>query len=168
MDASPPAPRSSPPPRDLLSSSALFLATAGGAGYSPVAPGTAGSLVGVATFWAIAALSPFVQLGATLGLFVLGVAVSSRTARLVGRKDPGLVVVDEVVGQWATLLFLPFGPWTAGVGFVLFRVMDVLKPWPARDLESLPGGLGIMADDLMAGVYANLLLRVVLLVVPLA
>ena len=77
-------------------------------------------------------------------------------ARLVGRKDPGIVVVDEVVGQWVTLAALPFTPVTAALGFLLFRVMDVVKPWPARDLERLPGGWGIMADDVMAGVYAHL------------
>ena len=86
----------------------------------------------------------------------------------MGRKDPGIVVIDEVVGQWVSLLFLPFTPATALVGFLLFRVMDVVKPWPARDFEAWPGGLGIMADDVMAGIYANLLLRVALLVVPFA
>lgn len=153
---------------DFLDTPARLLATVLGAGYSPMVPGTAGSLVGVVTFWALSGLPPLVQVAATLVLFAIGIAASSRTATLVGSKDPGVVVVDEVVGQWATFLFLPFGPWTAGLGFVLFRIMDVFKPWPARDLESLPGGLGIMADDLMAGVYANLLLRVALLVVPFA
>lgn len=163
--ASPPA---AAPERkhDLTDTAARLLATALGAGYSPIVPGTAGSLVGVVTYWALSGLSPLVQVAATLALFGLGIAASSRTALLVGRKDPGIVVVDEVVGQWTTFLFLPFGPWTAGLGFVLFRIMDVFKPWPARDLESLPGGLGIMADDLMAGIYANLSLRVALLVVP--
>jgi phosphatidylglycerophosphatase A len=151
---------------DPLDTPARLVATAFGAGYSPFVPGTAGSLVGVVTYWALSGLSPLAQVAATLALFVIGIAASSRTASLVGRKDPGIVVVDEVVGQWATFLFLPFGPGTAGLGFVLFRILDVFKPWPARDLESLPGGLGIMADDLMAGVYANLLLRVALIVVP--
>jgi phosphatidylglycerophosphatase A len=152
----------------LLDNAARLLATAFGAGYSPMVPGTAGSLVGVVTYWALCGLHPLVQMAATLVLFGLGIVASSRTAEMVGRKDPGIVVVDEVVGQWATFLFLPFAPWTAGLGFLLFRIMDVFKPWPARDFESLPGGLGIMADDLMAGVYANLSLRVILLVVPLA
>src|SRR5262245_52542740 len=153
---------------DLVSRAALLLATAGGAGYSPVVPGTAGSLVGVLTFWGLCRLPVAVQVGATALLFAVGVAASTRAARIAGRKDPGIVVVDEVAGQWATFLFLPFTLGTALVGFLLFRVMDVLKPWPARDLEGLPDGYGIMADDLMAGIYANLLVRVVLLVVPLA
>jgi phosphatidylglycerophosphatase A len=161
------APRTPQRKHDLGSTLALILATAGGAGYSPIVPGTAGSIVGLVTFWGLSLLPPVVQLAATLGLFGIGIAASTRTAQLVGSKDPGVVVVDEVVGQWATLLFLPLTLKTALVGFVLFRIMDIFKPWPARDFEALPGGLGIMADDLMAGVYANLLLRVVLLVVPL-
>jgi phosphatidylglycerophosphatase A len=152
----------------LVATASRLVATGLGAGYSPLVPGTAGSLVGVASFWALDGRGPFVQLAAIVILFGLGVVASSRTAAEVGLKDPGLVVIDEVVGQWASLLFLPFTLWTAAFAFVLFRVMDVLKPWPARDLESLPDGLGIMADDLMAGVYANLLLRVLLVVVPLA
>lgn len=157
-----------PEGKPALDLPARLLATALGAGYSPIVPGTAGSLVGVLTFWALSGLPPLVQVALTLALFLIGIPASSRTAAVVGRKDPGIVVVDEVLGQWVTFLFLPFGSWTAGLGFVLFRVMDVIKPWPARDLESLPGGLGIMADDLMAGVYANLLLRVAWLVVPFA
>jgi phosphatidylglycerophosphatase A len=87
-------------------------------------------------------------------------------ARLAGSKDPGIVVVDEVVGQWVTLATLPLTPLTAGLGFLLFRGMDIVKPWPARDLERVPGGWGIMADDVAAGVYAHLVLRVFLLVWP--
>jgi phosphatidylglycerophosphatase A len=147
---------------------AWLVSTAFGAGRSPVAPGTAGSLVGLATFWPIHALPLLGQLAAVVALFALGVYCSTRTAERAGLKDPGIVVVDEVVGQWVTLLLLPFTPGIAAVGFVLFRIMDVFKPWPARDFERLPGGLGIMADDLMAGVYANLLVRVVMSVVPLA
>jgi phosphatidylglycerophosphatase A len=146
---------------------ARLLATAGGAGYSPLVPGTVGSAVGVLSFWGLTGLSSPAQALATVTLFGLGVAAASRTAATLGRKDPGIVVIDEVVGQWASLLFLPLTPATAAVSFLIFRAMDVVKPWPARDFESLPGGLGIMADDLMAGIYANLLLRVVLLVVPL-
>ena len=89
-------------------------------------------------------------------------------AKLLDRKDPGLVVVDEVVGQWITFVSLPFTPWVALAGFVLFRAMDVIKPWPARALERLPGGLGIMADDVAAGIYAQLILRVGLAIWPIA
>ena len=153
--------------KSLRGTTALLVATAFGAGYSPLVPGTAGSAVGVLSFLALRALSPVLQVLVTLLVFGIGVGAAAHTAARVGQKDPGIVVIDEVVGQWASLLFLPLTPATAFLGFVLFRIMDIVKPWPARDLEALPGGVGIMADDLMAGIYANLLLRVALLVVPL-
>ena len=152
----------------VTDSMARWVATAFGSGYSPFAPGTAGSAVGVLLFWPLAALAWPWQMAASAGLFVIGVAASSRLARLVGEEDPGVVVVDEVVGQWLTLAALPFTPAVALAGFVLFRVMDVVKPWPARSLERLHGGWGIMADDVMAGVYAHLALRVGLLIWPVA
>jgi phosphatidylglycerophosphatase A len=141
---------------------AALVATGFGAGYSPVAPGTAGSLVGLALFWPMSGLGWPVQLAATAVVFLLGVRCAARVATQVGRKDPGLVVVDEVAGMWVTLLAVPFTPATAALGFFAFRVMDVFKPYPARQLEGLPGGWGIMADDIMAGVYANLLVQVLL------
>jgi phosphatidylglycerophosphatase A len=161
---------SASPPRahGLLSNAAVWLATGLGTGYSPVVPGTVGSALGVASFWLVHALPIWGQVAALAVVTALGIAAASHTAERVGRKDPGIVVIDEVVGQWAALLFLPLNLATAGIAFVMFRAMDVLKPWPARDLEGLPGGYGIVADDLMAGVYANLLVRVVLIVLPLA
>jgi phosphatidylglycerophosphatase A len=102
------------------------------------------------------------QVLATVVVYFAGVAASTRLATRLGRKDPGAAVVDEVVGMWLALLFLPFTPATALAAFLLFRVLDVFKPWPARQFEALPGGWGIMTDDVMAGVYANLLLRAAL------
>lgn len=147
---------------------ALLTATGLGSGYSPVAPGTAGSIVGVLLFLPLAGLDWRAQLGAIAAVTLAGTLAASRVAARLGKKDPGLVVVDEVAGQWVALLALPFTPLTAALGFLLFRVMDIVKPWPARDLERLPGGLGIVADDLAAGVYANLALRVALAVWPVA
>ena len=152
----------------LLGTGARLLATGFGAGYSPVAPGTAGSAVGLLLFWPLASLPWPGQIVACAVVFALGVYASTRLARELGRKDPGLAVVDEIVGMWVTLVGLPFGLATALVGFALFRVMDVVKPWPARALEGLPDGWGIMADDIAAGVYAHLALRVILLVWPAA
>jgi phosphatidylglycerophosphatase A len=149
-----PAPRAAGP--------AALVATALGAGYSPIAPGTAGSLVGLALFWPASGLAWPFQLAALAAVFLLGVRCSTAVAAQVGRKDPGLVVVDEVAGMWTTLLWVPFNPATVALAFVAFRAMDVLKPWPARQLEALPGGWGIMSDDLMAGVYANLLVQALL------
>jgi phosphatidylglycerophosphatase A len=103
--------------------------------------------------------APWVQVLVTVAVFFAGVAASKRLAQRLGRKDPGAAVIDEVVGMWLSLLFLPFTPATAVAGFLLFRVLDVFKPYPARQLEGLPGGWGIMTDDVMAGIYANLLLH---------
>jgi phosphatidylglycerophosphatase A len=152
----------------VFGSVASAVATGLGTGYSPIAPGTAGSLLGLLLFWPLRHLPAPWQVGALAALFLAGTAAATRVARRMGAHDPGIVVVDEVVGMWASLLFLPFTPLTAALGFVLFRVLDVFKPYPARDLEALPGGWGIMSDDLMAGVYANLGLRVALLVWPQA
>ncbi len=145
---------------------ARVVATAFGCGYSPVAPGTAGSAAGLLLFGPLAALAWPCQLAAAAVLFLVGSLAAGRVAHLVGAKDPGIVVVDEVVGQWVTLVALPFTPAIALLGFLLFRAMDVVKPWPARDLERVPGGWGIMADDVAAGIYAHLALRVGLLVWP--
>ncbi|MFN8095296.1 MAG: phosphatidylglycerophosphatase A [Vicinamibacteria bacterium] len=101
-------------------------------------------------------------------MFGLGVAAAGHVARSIGIEDPGLVVVDEVAGQWITLAALPFTPAVALAGFFLFRLMDVVKPWPARDLERLHGGWGIMLDDVAAGVMAHLALRAGLALWPVA
>jgi phosphatidylglycerophosphatase A len=206
---------------------ALAIATACGVGYLPKAPGTFGSLVGVATAFlssvfflqpgsvralfslhpdyetvlrnelfplpgsnvhnAVLALPVFFALGLFVVLGAIGVWSATRTAAFAGTKDPQFVVIDEVAGQHLTLL-LPLIPialphLTAHMdlsdftiffalslvnwkylllGFILFRVFDIWKPWPVRQLEKLPGGWGIMADDWMAGVYAAILLRVAL------
>ena len=148
---------------DLL---ARLIATVFGSGYSALAPGTVGSAVGVLLFWPMATAAWPWQAAASVILFVVGSLAAGRVARQVDRKDPSIVVVDEVVGQWVALTALPFTPFTAGLGFLLFRVMDIVKPWPARDLEGVPGGWGIMADDVAAGIYANLVVRASLLVWP--
>jgi phosphatidylglycerophosphatase A len=154
--------------RKAIDFAARTIATAFGSGYSPLAPGTAGSAVGLLLFWPLAGLGWSWQLAACVGVLIVGIPAATRVATLSGRKDPGLVVVDEVVGQWITLLGMPFTAPVVLVGFLLFRIMDVVKPWPARALEGLPGGWGIIADDVAAGIYAHLLLRVFLLVWPVA
>jgi phosphatidylglycerophosphatase A len=148
------------PPQGFTSLLATAVATAGGAGYFPIAPGTAGSLVGLILFYGLYQLPLAYQVAAVVLVSLAGVAAGTRVARQSGIEDPGIVVIDEVAGMWVSLLFLPLTPVTAVAGFLLFRVLDVVKPAPARQLEHLPGGWGIMCDDLMAGVYANVLLRI--------
>lgn len=139
----------------------VWLATSGGAGYFPIAPGTVGSAVGVVVFVLerLAGVGWAFEAALILGLFVLGCWAGSEAERHFGLEDPSPVVIDEVVGQLITLAFLPASPVGILLGFLLFRILDIVKPSPARQLERLHGGLGIMADDGMAGLYGQLLMR---------
>jgi phosphatidylglycerophosphatase A len=162
--------------RSLSDYIALGIATCG-VGYIPVAPGTWGSGVGVIVYLFLQELSARTFISAQahgwdvpplesfrtsfilvflIFLTIVGIKSSSRIEPLLGRKDPGIVVIDEVVGQLITFLFIPFnsGFWTIMVGFLVFRVFDIWKPYPIRRLEALESGLGIMADDVLAGAYA--------------
>jgi len=136
----------------------LFLATGAGSGYSPVAPGTVGSGVGILLFGGLAFGLGFSQ-AALLGVLVLITAVGVWSAHqaeiLFSRKDDHRITVDEVVGMWVALIGLPLRIDVLIVGFLLFRVFDIWKPPPARLCESLGGGVGVIADDLVAGLYAN-------------
>ena len=150
---------------------ALSIATFG-VGYLPLIPGTFGSLVGVGIFLLLfaATSAPFaVVLVAILIITFSGIWAAFRTEALEGRKDPGKVVVDEVAGQMIALLPLTLftiQPLTRGVivSFILFRLFDIFKPYPAGRFERLKGGFGIMCDDLVAGVYAALIVSAMILV----
>jgi phosphatidylglycerophosphatase A len=143
----------------------LLIATWFGCGYFPWGPGTIGSLAAIL----IAAALHFSLGAGRITLLVLivvfllpGIWASTQTERLLQKEDPGIVVVDEVLGQWLTLLGATVLNWkTLLAGFVLFRVFDIWKPWPIRKFELLPQGTGIVADDLMAGVYGALMLYIV-------
>ncbi len=143
---------------EITATLAQAAATVAGIGYFPAGPGTVGSAAALGAAYVMAARfcwQPF-HFG-VLALAVAGPAIAAATSfsRRSAQKDPSCVVVDEVVGQWITLAgasTLNWKSWAAA--FVLFRVFDIVKPWPARRLESLPGGWGIVADDVMAGVYA--------------
>jgi phosphatidylglycerophosphatase A len=138
---------------------ALAIATVGGAGYVPVAPGTVGSAVGVAIYFLTWHWSKSAQFALVVGISAIGVWASGVAAAHFKKEDPGYVVIDEVAGQLLTLLHSNVGLIGATAGFVLFRTFDIIKPWPARRFEDLPGGVGIMADDLMAGAYGWLVLQ---------
>jgi phosphatidylglycerophosphatase A len=143
---------------------ALVLATWFGCGYFPWGPGTIGSLAGLLIaigmhFWLGA--GRLALLIAALVLLAPAIWASTHTARLVARPDPGIVVVDEVLGQWTTLLGAAVFNWkTLLAGFLLFRLFDIWKPWPVRQFEKLPAGTGIVADDLAAGFYGALILYI--------
>jgi phosphatidylglycerophosphatase A len=144
---------------------ALAFATCLGLGYVRFAPGTFGSAAGLLV-WAVLPQSAAAHGAAIVLIFAIGVWSGGIVERHFRATDPGMVVIDEVMGMLVTLFMIPASwPWVAA-GFVLFRVFDVIKPTPANRLERLRGGMGIMADDFMAGVYANLVLRVALVLVP--
>ncbi len=110
--------------------------------------------------------SPVVEAGAILALFAAGVWAGTTAERYFGGIDPGPIVIDEVVGMLITLAFIPVGWSGAAAGFVLFRIFDVIKPYPAGQFERLHGGLGVMADDAMAAIYANVCVRMLIWLLP--
>ena len=140
-----------------------MIATLFYSGYAPIAPGTAGTAVVAVLYWLVFLLiSPLDTVGWCVVLaiaFAVGVYTADRAAPEWG-KDPGQVVIDEGVGFLFTVALLPTGAWTAIAGFFVFRAFDIFKPPPARQLEHLTGGWGIVLDDIAAGDWTNLLLRV--------
>ncbi len=144
----------------------LFVATGAGSGYAPIAPGTLGSGVGLLLYLPLAGLGGAAYLAVVGGISALGVWAAERAERLFGQRDDGRITIDEVAGMLLALALLPRRLDVVVAGFFLFRLFDIFKPPPARAAESLPGGLGVVTDDLVAGLYANvvgqLLWRVVL------
>ena len=146
-------------------------------GYSPWASGTAGTLAGLLIYLIPGIESPLVLGSLIVIMFLAGVFSSARVAAIVGHQlttsaarakaalqkdshaaaDPSIVVIDEIVGMWITLLFLPKTIPVMAIGFIAFRAMDIIKPQPARAMEPIPNGWGIMLDDVVAGIYANVL-----------
>jgi phosphatidylglycerophosphatase A len=146
---------------DVRTFFSLGFATVLGVGYIPIAPGTFGSLAGLA-LWILLPAAVSAQASTIVFLFVVGSMTGNVAEHYFGRTDPRQVVVDEVLGMMLTLFLNPVGPLGALIGFVFFRAADVIKPYPANRLERLPGGVGVMADDAMAAVYANIALRLFL------
>jgi phosphatidylglycerophosphatase A len=145
----------------------LFIATCGYLGYVPVAPGTFGSAAGLVVFLGVRGTgSTAVEIAVIVVLFAVGVWSGTVAEHHFGGVDPGPIVLDEVVGMLITLALLPVDLGGAIVGFVVFRVLDVVKPWPSAQFEKLPGGLGVMADDGMAAIYGNLVMRGLMAVAP--
>ncbi|MFH0809591.1 MAG: phosphatidylglycerophosphatase A [Pseudomonadota bacterium] len=138
-----------------------FLASGAFLGYIPVAPGTFGTLAGIPLYLALSWLHPVAGVLGTLAVAGLAVPIAGAAERLLGFKDPGFIVIDEIAGFLTAMLLIAPSVGTVAVGFALFRVFDILKPPPVRRMESLGGGLGIVADDIAAGIYANIILRLV-------
>lgn len=142
----------------MKSRAAYWLATCLGVGHLPVAPGSWGSLLAVAVAACLSAFSQvfWLLLAALIGSTLLGVWAAERVSADLGDSDPSRVVIDEVAGQLLALIFVPLSLSSLLLGFFLFRLFDVVKPAPARQAEALPGGYGIILDDLVAGLYAGL------------
>jgi phosphatidylglycerophosphatase A len=148
-----------------MTSLALAVATVFGVGRAPFAPGTFGSVAGLLV-WLLVRDSPAAQAAVIVIVFAAGSWSGTVAERHFGATDPGAVVIDEVLGMLITLFLNPVG-WTGALaGLLLFRIFDVIKPYPANRLERLHGGLGIMSDDAMAALYANMVLRVLIALVP--
>jgi len=171
--------------RDKIPFFTNLIATGLFAGYVPWASGTFGTIVGILISLLPGMNEPRIMIPVIVAGFFTGVVTSGRVARIVGHRlsrsaalakatfqpdghevaDPSIVVIDEIVGIWITLLFLPGGPIPVVIAFLSFRAFDIIKPPPARQLERVPHGWGIMLDDVVAGIYANIATRVLLLII---
>lgn len=151
----------------------LFLASGFYTGYAPFAPGTAGSVVGLALAWSVTVplehRSSLAGLGLIAALFVGGCGLSERAEKLLDQHDSSHIVIDEIVGMALTMYLCPAADWIAfGAGFALFRLFDILKPEPAGLIDRrMRGGIAVMLDDVVAAIYANLVLHGLALIVSL-
>ena len=149
-----------PGKRALFASVDNFIALGFGAGLSRIAPGTCGTLAAMPLYGALALCHPAVYLAVVAGAIIAGIRVCARAATALGRPDHPSIVWDEMVGLWIALCFIPLSWGAVIAGFILFRLFDIIKPWPINWLERrVGGGAGVMLDDVAAGVFANIALR---------
>ncbi len=145
--------------RTVLTDPVHLVAFGFGLGLSPIAPGTVGSLLGVVLAWLTLDLDLIIQIGIAATMFAAGIWICGNSSRRLGQHDPGGIVWDEIAAMYATLLVAPASITAWILAFGLFRAFDIVKPWPIRELDHrLGGGLGIMLDDLVAALYAAILL----------
>ena len=131
-------------------------------GYLPLIPGTFGSIVGVGLFYLLKGATSATYFLSILGIILLGLATSGRTEKLLNKKDPGCIVIDEVAGMLIALSFIPNDFRIIFLAFLIFRILDTLKPFPAGRLQHLRGSVGVLADDIIAGIYTNIVLLLIL------
>ena len=140
----------------------LFIAQGAYSGRFPMAPGTAGTAVGMLLYLLVKGL-PSLWYGAVFAAVTLiGTWAAGAADRVLGTKDNPTIVIDEIAGYLLAMFLIPFAWWAVIAGFVLFRFFDILKPWPIDRLQSIPGGLGVMLDDIVAGIYANIFFQIAL------
>jgi phosphatidylglycerophosphatase A len=144
----------------------LIIATGFYSGFLPKAPGTWGSLVGLALFFLLHTLSLPVYLAVIAGLFAVGSLAAGEAEKILDKRDPGVVVIDEIVGMLIAMIAVPMTPLTLALGFILFRIFDIAKPFPVNFFDQrFHGGLGIMLDDVVAGIYSLIILQFMLFLV---
>ncbi len=141
-----------------------LIATGFGTGYSPIIPGTIGSLPGILIYFLIYRLNPFIYWLILVLLFFIGVYTAGEAEKLFGKKDSKQIVIDEVVCCTLFLLLVPCTKWCIILGFIIYRLFDIIKPFPAYRAQSLPGGWGIMIDDLLAGIYTAIFINILILI----
>jgi phosphatidylglycerophosphatase A len=147
----------------LRETAVVLLATGIYIGHIPFAPGTFGSILGLALCFVLAGLKLPLAIGCTVLFIAMAVWIANDAEKLFKEKDPGCIVIDEMAGMAVTFVGLPFNWTTALIGFIIFRILDILKPFPIRTLDKrVSGGVGIVIDDVVAGIFANLLLRLIL------
>ncbi len=134
-------------------------------GHSPFMPGTMGSLGGLIVYFLVRN-NDILYAFAILFLFTLGVLFAGEAEKIYKRKDPAMIVIDEACGMLLALFFVPFNLYSVILGFFIFRMLDILKPPPARRMERLTGSLGIMFDDIIAALYTNIILQVIFRLIP--
>lgn len=138
----------------------IFLATGFFIGTLPFAPGTFGSLLGLPIVFLLSRLNLLLSVSVILLFIVFAIGIASAAEKILNQKDPAKIVIDEIAGLMVTFTGMPFNSKTAIAGFIIFRVFDILKPFPIRTVESkIRGGSGVVLDDVLAGIYANLILR---------
>jgi len=140
---------------------AKLIATFFHVGYFPYAPGTLGTLAAVPLYYIVSGLPYYFYIPFTVLFIILSVWAAGVAEDIFGEKDPGLIVADEVSGYLVTMILIPFSLTNLVIGFFLFRFFDIVKPPPARQAEKLSGGLGVVMDDVMSGVYANIVLQII-------
>ena len=148
---------------NLREQAVAFLATGFWLGNIPFAPGTFGSLIGLPLCFVLSETELTLAAIAAVLFIFFAAWIAHAAEKIIRRKDPGCIVIDEVAGMLVTLIGLPFNPLTVAAGFIIFRILDILKPFPIRVLDKrLSGGVGVVADDVAAGIIANLLLRIII------
>ena len=141
----------------------MFLATGGYVGNIPVAPGTFGSLLGIPLCYGFAQISLPLAIIGTVGLIAVAIWIAQLAEGISEQKDPGKIVIDEIAGMVVTLIGVPFHLTSVLIGFIIFRVLDIIKPFPIRSLERrIGGGAGVVLDDVVAGIIGNILIRLIL------